>query len=447
MAVGSLGMLVWGIAASVYYGTTGAHAETGPQFHDVDSVFLVQQDGEWFTVKVEFLIQDRGDGAFADDAAAARAEMLARFPGAVVPAEDVAAQYVLSGFKWTSGQSTWGYDSSGAPSSVSAGAQSALNSAASTWGAQGGNFHFNNGGASGNGTGACGGGTDGSNTVGWGAQSGSVLAVTCSWYSNSGNPKSAVEFDMEIDPDWNWTTGNPIQVDLQSVALHEFGHALGLNHSAQSSAVMYASYTQGTNKRTPAQDDKDGLIALYGAAGGGATNTPTNTPTTAGATATPTRTSTPTATPTTPAATSTPTNTPGAGTPTATATAPLPTSTPNATSTPGNATPSPTGTSTPAATPTPTQAAATATPTAPGSSLPIVPGANLIAWPGGDASPATALAGVPNLRVVYGWDPVTHQWSRYVPGAPSYVNSISTLKKGIAYWFIATGASSVPIKP
>lgn len=447
MAAVSLGMLAWGVAASIYFGATGVHADSAPLYRDVDSVFLVQQDGQWYTVKIDFLMQDRGDGAFDADAANARSEMLARFPNAIPVPQGAEAAYVLSGFKWMAGNTSWTYDSSGVPASVSAGALAALNAAASTWGAQGANFHFNNGGSSGFGTGACGGSTDGHNSVGWGAQSGSVLAVTCSWFSNSGNPKPAAEFDMEIDPDWNWTTGNPIQIDLQSVTLHEFGHALGLNHSGQTSAVMYASYSGGTNKRTPTQDDIDGELAIYGASGGGPTSTPTNTPTQA-ASATPTPTNTPAPSATTPAATSTPSNS-------ATPTSPAATSTPTSagsTSTPG-ASSTPSNTSTPistAATPTATSTvAATATPTGSGggNSLPLVPGANLIAWPGSDVSPAQALASVPNLRIVYAWDPATRSWSRFVPGAPGYVSNIATLKKGVSYWFISSGSGSVPFQP
>ncbi len=457
MAAVSLGMLALGVAASVYAGATGAQAASGAEFRSVDTVFLVEQGGEWYTVKVDFLMEDPGDGSFEAAAAEARAAMAARFPNAVPVPEGMEAAYLTSGFKWMSGSTTWRYDSAGAAPSVAAGALSALSQAANTWGSQGANFHFVNGGTSSNGTAACGGsgGLDGSNTVGWGAQSGSVLAVTCTWFSNSGSPyKAAVEFDMEFDPDWAWTTGNPIGVDLQSVALHEFGHALGLDHSGQGAAVMYASYTSGTNKRTPAQDDRDGEIAIYGATGG-----PTNTPTSA-ATATPTKTRTPTPVPSA-------TNTPGNG-PTATPTQPLPTSTPTPFGNPPTATPTqplPTSTPTPTgaaggqptatATATPTQSAtatptrsATATPTSsPTNSLPILPGANLIAWPGGEVPPAVALANVPNLRIVYQWDPATRTWSRYVPGAPGFVSNIPVLHKGLAYWFISTGSGNVPFQP
>ncbi|MEO8538614.1 MAG: matrixin family metalloprotease [bacterium] len=456
MAVVSLGLMAWGGAAYIYLGATSARADSGQNFHDVESVFIVPQNGEWYTVKIGFFMFDKGDGSFAGDADTARTEMLARFPGAVeVPPGSVAAQYVLSGFKWTTGAAAWGYNGSGAPAGVAGTASSALQAAANTWGSQGANFHFTGGGASGADTGACGGGTDGVNTVGWGAQSGSVLAVTCSWYSNSGNPKSAVEFDMQIDPEWTWTTGSPIQVDLQSVTLHEFGHALGLNHSAQGTAVMYASYSQGANKRTPAQDDIDGELAIYGATGGGATNTPTNAPTntpTSVATATPTRTNTPFTTPTnTPTASGSTTATPTPTQPSSTSTpTPQATSTPTSSATPSGgstSTPTPTSTNTPTPTSTPTQAA-TATPTSGGgSSLPLVPGANLLAWPGSELPPAQALGNVPNLRIVYAWDPVTHKWSRYVPGAPNYLNSLQTMKKGVAYWFIATASGSVPFQP
>src|SRR5262249_51648636 len=51
--------------------------------------------------------------------------------------------------------------------------------------------------------------------------------------------------------------------DLQSVAVHEMGHALGLDHSSDSTAVMYATYN-GT-KRSLSSDDISGIQAIYGA--------------------------------------------------------------------------------------------------------------------------------------------------------------------------------------
>ena len=458
----SLGLLAWGLAAVAYVNTTGAYAETNPQFHAVDVAMVVPQGGELYTVAVEMLILDSGNGTFEQDVATARAEMVERFPGAVaIDAQNedgyMESNFVLSGFKWTANSATWNYDGTGAPSGISGSAMSAMQAAGSTWGQQGATFQFMGGGPSSSGTGACGGGgTNGSNTVGWGNQSGAVLAVTCSWFANGPTPRAAIEFDMQFDPDWNWSTGGS-GVDLQSVALHEFGHAAGLNHSASGSAVMFASYTSGTIKQTPTQDDVNGLIAIYGAVGGGSpTNTPTNTP--PAATNTPTRTPTPTNTPgggggqNTPTPglpTSTPTKTPtsppggGGGSPTP----PQATSTPTKTPTPGSggANPTATATNTPSATPT-RATTATATPT-PANSLPILPGANLMAWPGGDLPPAQALAGVQNLRVVYAYDAATGNWTRYVPGAPSFLNNLLVLKKGGSYWFIATGSAQVPFQP
>ncbi len=470
-ALVSLGVLAWGVAAYAYANTTQVHAESQDGFRDMETVFMVPQDGQLYYVKVEFFMFDRGNGTFAADVADAQAEMISRFPGAIaLEPGSVSAAYVTSGFKWNSGSASWSYNGTGAAASVSGTANGALQAAASTWGQQGAAFSFSGGGTTSNGTGACGGGTDGSNTVGWAPQSGSVLAVTCSWFGSTGNPfKPAVEFDMQIDPEWNWTTGSSIQIDLQSVALHEFGHALGLNHSGSGSAVMFASYSNGTDKRTPTSDDVNGILAIYGATGGGPTNTPTNTPsptntpnptstpsgtatpsgsTTPGATSTPTKTSTPGGSPTQPLPTSTPTPTPpsggGGGTPVPTP-PPLPTSSPTQSSTPGaNPSVSPTATFTPTSTPRPS-ATPTTVPNSP--SLPLVPGANFMAWPGSDLPPAVALAGVPNLKIVYSYDPASGNWSRYIPGAPAYVNNILSLKKGGAYWFIATGSALVPFQP
>jgi predicted Zn-dependent protease len=51
--------------------------------------------------------------------------------------------------------------------------------------------------------------------------------------------------------------------DLQTVALHELGHALGLSHSTTNGAVMWPSY--GGQRRSLTTDDINGIQAIYGA--------------------------------------------------------------------------------------------------------------------------------------------------------------------------------------
>ena len=456
----ALAACAWGMAAAVLFGSTGAVAETAPRFRDVETVFLVPQNGEWYFVKISFFMYDDGSGNFAQAADTARREMLARFPGAYeIPPGSVSAAYVTSGFKWMSGTASWAYNGEGAHAGVAPQAQSVMQAAAQTWSTAGANFAFTGGGSTTAGTGACGGssgGLDGQNTVGWAPQSGSVLAVTCSWFSSTGSPyRDAIEFDMQFDPDWNWTTGVPATVDLQSVALHEFGHALGLNHSSDYSAVMYASYPSGAIKRTLTQDDRDGLYAIYGQQGGGSTPTPTPTSTpsptpTATPSASPSPSPTPNGTPTnTPTPTRTPTSTPtptwtppgGGSTPT-----PPPTMPPTATPTPP-AWPTPTPTSPPTATPTRTPPPRPSASPTPRPSLPVLPGANLLTWPGNDAPPAVALAGLPAIRAVYEYDPFTGQWKRYVAGAPAYLNTIPLLQNGRVYWFLAAAPATISVEP
>ncbi|MDB5352577.1 MAG: hypothetical protein JWN86_3824 [Planctomycetota bacterium] len=50
--------------------------------------------------------------------------------------------------------------------------------------------------------------------------------------------------------------------DLQTVAMHEFGHALGLDHSTVSYADMYSSYN--AIKQTLTSDDIAGIQSIYG---------------------------------------------------------------------------------------------------------------------------------------------------------------------------------------
>jgi hypothetical protein len=68
---------------------------------------------------------------------------------------------------------------------------------------------------------------------------------------------------------WQWQDGpgSPfgLQVDLQGVGCHEYGHALGLGHSASTSATMYPSIAgSGAGERSIASDDINGIKAVYG---------------------------------------------------------------------------------------------------------------------------------------------------------------------------------------
>ena len=261
-----------------------------PGFRDVHLDLLVQHEGNWYGVSILMFVLDGPD--FEAEAEAAKDAMAARFPDAVRVDEGGAhAQWASAGWWWPERNVTWQYNPDGAPPELN-GHAAAIGSGAATWSNAGADFTFSGGSESGAGTGACHGTLDDKNTVGWAPQTGSVLAVTCTWYELAGSPRAAIEFDMEIDPEWEWTTGSPVRVDLESVALHEFGHALGLAHSENPNAVMYATYSQGSLKRELTDDDLEGLYALYGATGQ-ETPTPTATPT-----PTPTPTVTPTPTPT-----------------------------------------------------------------------------------------------------------------------------------------------------
>jgi hypothetical protein len=73
--------------------------------------------------------------------------------------------------------------------------------------------------------------------------------------------------DVHFDDDENWDTEDGgwwfwRRRDLLTVATHEVGHALGLQHSSVGSAVMWPTY-EG-ERRVLTQDDIDGIQAIYG---------------------------------------------------------------------------------------------------------------------------------------------------------------------------------------
>ncbi|NNM24562.1 MAG: matrixin family metalloprotease [Phycisphaerales bacterium] len=96
----------------------------------------------------------------------------------------------------------------------------------------------------------------------------STIAVTRVW--SSGN--DILEWDMIFNDEdhdfWDGLTGSCSgDMDIQAIATHEFGHALGLGHSADAGATMFASIsTCSTGPRSINSDDEDGIGFLYGSA-------------------------------------------------------------------------------------------------------------------------------------------------------------------------------------
>ncbi|XP_027347142.1 metalloendoproteinase 5-MMP-like [Abrus precatorius] len=56
----------------------------------------------------------------------------------------------------------------------------------------------------------------------------------------------------------------PTAVDLESVAVHEIGHLLGLGHSSKEEAVMFPTISSRKKKVVLAEDDIQGIQFLYG---------------------------------------------------------------------------------------------------------------------------------------------------------------------------------------
>ncbi len=64
--------------------------------------------------------------------------------------------------------------------------------------------------------------------------------------------------------DYTWSMGGSGDtIDARGVYEHELGHALGLGHTSDVTATMYAADPGGENWRSLEQDDFDGVCALY----------------------------------------------------------------------------------------------------------------------------------------------------------------------------------------
>jgi matrixin len=104
----------------------------------------------------------------------------------------------------------------------------------------------------------------------------STLAVTTNWYRVSSGQR--IEADVIFNTAFSWNSyagtlrrapSGGTLADLHRVALHEFGHVLGLNHPDQAGqsvgAIMNSSIS---NVDSLLSDDVSGAAVLYGGSGG-----------------------------------------------------------------------------------------------------------------------------------------------------------------------------------
>ena len=130
--------------------------------------------------------------------------------------------------------------------------------AADKWSNAGANFAFRYGGThSRTGTASF----NGKNEImGYNLQSNYVLAVATIWFEGD----TILETDMVFNTRFQWSTTGSDGHDVQTVALHEFGHWLGLDHCDVVGSVLYPTIW-GVN-RTLHAVDISGIRYIYGTA-------------------------------------------------------------------------------------------------------------------------------------------------------------------------------------
>lgn len=82
------------------------------------------------------------------------------------------------------------------------------------------------------------------------------------WYNPATGATSSS--DIDINANYSWANGAaPGRYDVQTIVLHEIGHSVGLDHSGNSNAVMYAYAYTNTTKRSLHSDDINGVQSIY----------------------------------------------------------------------------------------------------------------------------------------------------------------------------------------
>lgn len=130
-------------------------------------------------------------------------------------------------------------------SSIPSGWTNSISAATSTWNNAGTTFYFS--------------WIATNNKLSYGPLTG-VLASTYPVFS--GDSMISCKTTFNSNQPWS-TSGASGYYDVQSVATHELGHWLYLEHSSVSAAVMYPTLAAGQTKRTLTSDDINGIKSIY----------------------------------------------------------------------------------------------------------------------------------------------------------------------------------------
>jgi hypothetical protein len=113
-------------------------------------------------------------------------------------------------------------------------------------------------------------GADGVNSVFYSNADGNGPIAVTFWWTSGGSTTDfdIIYYDRAGTNDFVWSIAPTFtQFDIQAVATHEFGHALGLGHSQVIGSTMFPSVTPGAvSARSLHTDDIQGIQALYGPA-------------------------------------------------------------------------------------------------------------------------------------------------------------------------------------
>lgn len=92
----------------------------------------------------------------------------------------------------------------------------------------------------------------------------SALAITTIVYETASGEIQDADIDVNAEG-FFWTAGDAMIVnDIQNTVTHEIGHLIGLAHTGDSEATMFASSAPGdVAKRTLHPDDIDGICTIY----------------------------------------------------------------------------------------------------------------------------------------------------------------------------------------